>query len=923
MCFPSVWYAEQHKYYQSKSSIIFEWLNRALVLRVMLFRWQAIEIAILLGVWVELIAAFVQKHTVYNWRFKNDAVLFPVLTRGHRIRPLHSFGDPDLSPKYEMYRKFQEFARRYDRSIFHDRDCPGLTYLSPIEWAPWMETIWFGNYYDYRSAYFHDVMYTNVAPGREGALFHRDFEMSQQLALLYQRYKRFDAESYSLSNGTFFNLFAAESMRLGRYKLPQSDDALLCITDPLTYSDLRRYFNSFNALKWFKDKFMQQKRKHQYVLQLGKSTDWFAQVVDLLEKETIRDYLQAYGGSTPFLSLPVPSIDLSNIVHLRSLYYLPKVPARDGSNGTFRPESTEENLMSLTMPVATANSQFIIESLYTAILTFARQRLGGKAIRRVLVGGNGHVFNAFAVETFLSVLTATLADKERQDLGPMEVDVASQGLLTPRLAEELMVSGEYDLCLLFAAGSHHLSYTHELLDLVPKETNASVNSTLFNIEEGTQEDIDDMEDDMTPESSRDDEQMSLPSTQKTDVTEPVDGMEPEDNIIETTGGLQGQWGLSVLLGKDIRYTEEDWRTVMRAIREQEKECNHVSVCSIRALQHLRSQRNGNANSAEDIKAVVKALYGTKSKLFDEVTSNSRSFSLKSAISNQASSSVKLSVRRQLKKRYLSILQRHLENLEASVSTSTPAGLSQSDAIVTLAQQLSLSLPRCLGVKHVLISDLTGIVDVSSTASDEDSQKSETVADDNDNREKKIRKGKPSVSKHFLDALIDRMQSLSSSADAVLLTWTSQSGSAHRNDVGTITKSLLTTYGEDGGREVIRSRLLVPKANNDELLPTSLNISAPLQLSMANNNESWATVLSEVVPRTVADLELQDVDTDVQPPGESLTFVLASDNSFSQVNSRLHRFDRFLVYFDFDCSGGICRQSLWSHSSHPAFCSNLL
>ena len=136
-----------------------------------------------------------------------------------------------------------------------------------------METIWFGNYYDYRSAYFHDVMYSNQKPGREGALLFRDPLSSLQLALLYQRYKKFDERSYGLSNGTFFNVFSAEPLRLGRYQLPQCDTVILCATDPLTYSELKRYLNSFNVLKWFKAKFLQQKRKRQYILQVPRSQD--------------------------------------------------------------------------------------------------------------------------------------------------------------------------------------------------------------------------------------------------------------------------------------------------------------------------------------------------------------------------------------------------------------------------------------------------------------------------------------------------------------------------------------------------------------------------------------------------------------------------------------------------------------------------
>jgi hypothetical protein len=61
------------------------------------------------------------------------------------------------------------------------------------------------------------------------------------MALLYQRYKRFDSASYGVPNATFFNLFAAENVRVGRFKTPLTSDVILCVTDPLTLSEMKRY----------------------------------------------------------------------------------------------------------------------------------------------------------------------------------------------------------------------------------------------------------------------------------------------------------------------------------------------------------------------------------------------------------------------------------------------------------------------------------------------------------------------------------------------------------------------------------------------------------------------------------------------------------------------------------------------------------
>ena len=65
-------------------------------------------------------------------------------------------------------------------------DSPDLLLHPSQQWAPWMETVWMGNYYDYRAAFFSDVMYSNNVPGKEGALLYRDPARALQMALLYQ-----------------------------------------------------------------------------------------------------------------------------------------------------------------------------------------------------------------------------------------------------------------------------------------------------------------------------------------------------------------------------------------------------------------------------------------------------------------------------------------------------------------------------------------------------------------------------------------------------------------------------------------------------------------------------------------------------------------------------------------------------------------
>jgi hypothetical protein len=45
-----------------------------------------------------------------------------------------------------IYHRWQDVARKIDTFIYPDEpDVPGLTFLTPIEWAPWMETIWYAH----------------------------------------------------------------------------------------------------------------------------------------------------------------------------------------------------------------------------------------------------------------------------------------------------------------------------------------------------------------------------------------------------------------------------------------------------------------------------------------------------------------------------------------------------------------------------------------------------------------------------------------------------------------------------------------------------------------------------------------------------------------------------------------------------------
>ena len=348
---------------------------------------------------------------------------------------LYSYGDPDNTWRYRALRRWQEFAREYEHLIYpQEPDIAGLTFASSIEWAPWMETIWFGNYYDYRSAFFHDVMYSNNQPGREGALLFRDPEQALQVALLYQRYKKFDTSSYSAANATFFNLFGEETLRIGKYKVPQSDSVILCATDPLTASDVRRYLNSFNALKGLRSLFLQQKRKRQYLMAVDRSTDYarsfFPEAVHKLEYLRILDhpvFRRRYKpGSSFYQEVPI----LSTRLPLDSTCI----------------SSAFEGLV---LPIMIANSQYVLENLCQGIAETITQyayehrcakgsesEISMRDLLRdihVTIGGDGRLLNDFAIEMLVRVLVA-------HQIG--NIHIGDEGLLCTSAAKHAMTRRE-------------------------------------------------------------------------------------------------------------------------------------------------------------------------------------------------------------------------------------------------------------------------------------------------------------------------------------------------------------------------------------------------------------------------------------------------------------------------------------------------
>lgn len=416
---------------------------------------------------------------------------------------LNSYGDPDKSAESVLYRKWQQFSRIYDYLLFPDEvDCPGLTFPSPIEWAPWMETIWFGNYYDYRAAFFNDVMYSNNLEGREGALLIplpskarsapdmallTSYPMSLDLALLYQRYNKFNQQSYSISNLTYYNIFGTDTLRVGRYKLPQTPELILCATEPLTYSEVKRYLTSFSPIKWLKSKFFQQKRKRQWLLTFDppsnttsnkgekneQDVSYFSRMIYLLEYFKMIEYLTLHQPSSslqrggyikdilgliltektekfdakmteltlkvaenycfPAQTIPI----LANSFPKEEIQFILQNPERQtemepllNQNEIATDLSHDCCAYGFTLPLSTANSQQFMENLFQSLI----HQLSSKTNRSVdpkeweiILGGDQRLLNSYALEIAVRVLLANQFTN---------LHIAQQSLYTMSLAQQ-------------------------------------------------------------------------------------------------------------------------------------------------------------------------------------------------------------------------------------------------------------------------------------------------------------------------------------------------------------------------------------------------------------------------------------------------------------------------------------------------------
>jgi hypothetical protein len=360
----------------------------------------------------------------------------------------------------------------------------------------------------YRTAFFNDVMYSNHVPNREGALLYRDPEDALKIALIYQRYRKFDTSAYNQPNVTFYNIFAGQSMRIGRYKVPLSDELILCITDPLTFSEFKRYLTSFQPLKLFKSLFLQQKRKRQYVTSI-KSDRFLSDSIEYLEYGRIATSLVLKNDNRVVKSIVVSSYPnqdmkyelIQPIKPLKrelltlsasstsngSIAELPSDSSMNSSSFDLSTNSTgidaqsieavnetslvlsgssnvsielsqSENLDELSqlwMPLSQMNAQYFIENLVQVLLNYYKSldpTSKSNTAKTVLLGSDGRLLSEIFLRSATRVISGQSAEAEN-DRSMRTILQPNDMLLTSSQALYTLESNpNIDLAIVFTAG---------------------------------------------------------------------------------------------------------------------------------------------------------------------------------------------------------------------------------------------------------------------------------------------------------------------------------------------------------------------------------------------------------------------------------------------------------------------------------------
>ena len=225
---------------------------------------------------------------------------------------------------------------------------------------------------------------------------------------------------------------------LHRYKVPQTNEVILCLTDPLTSSEMKRYFNSIHALKFFKSKFMQQKRKRQYVMPVLTNNDFFSESVFLMEYgRTVLDDKNNGFASAGKMSVVRPVMNFKNEYSIsgKNKIQSSKQIENDisGNNTNINSDLNGSVNVGLKVTIRTANSQYFVENLMQSILTYIALKnksqndpknslvvlnkknsdenkielldVNDLAGVSIILGGDGRLFNDHAIEIAARVLS--------------------------------------------------------------------------------------------------------------------------------------------------------------------------------------------------------------------------------------------------------------------------------------------------------------------------------------------------------------------------------------------------------------------------------------------------------------------------------------------------------------------------------------
>lgn len=237
--------------------------------------------------------------------------------------------------------------------------------------------------------------------------------------------------------------------------MPQTNEVILCLTDPLTSSEMKRYFNSIHALKFFKSKFMQQKRKRQYVMPVLTNNDFFSESVFLMEYgRTVLDDKKNGFASSGKMSVVRPVMNFKNeysITGKNKIQFDKEIDADSvklddetiknnnadysncNNNVNINSDLNESINVGLKVTIRTANSQYFVENLMQSILTYIALKnkekndqnnslisvknknsdknkielldMNDLAGVSIILGGDGRLFNDHAIEIATRVLS--------------------------------------------------------------------------------------------------------------------------------------------------------------------------------------------------------------------------------------------------------------------------------------------------------------------------------------------------------------------------------------------------------------------------------------------------------------------------------------------------------------------------------------